>query len=505
MFLASNALELTHILIMENIVTISVILGGAVLAAVAASIGMSGTIQMTSRRGHGYLHLIFYIMLLLVALPNLISGRDLTTTPLSMMERGDSVRAPLMALLQPVFSLLILALAGERIISHWIKPQKDTQVPVVLLTVFIIFWAGTVLAPALLGAHPKISHDYLYSLVIGIAVLLASGIERDMAFRAARDALFVFMVAGLLLIPVLPATVMDVAYTQGLIPGLPRLAGLAAHPVSLGALAQLGLLCLLACPYRRRWLNRLAWLVGLSVLFLAQSKTSWVSFALCAACIVLARSGGNFMRRAGDPQRSELGIVTLLVFMAVVALIGGVLMFGNLDSRLASFFDSSEGAQLTSLTGRDQIWAIAYDEWQRNPLFGYGPTIWDENFRTAIGMPNATHAHNQFMDTLSRSGAVGAAALVLYALVLLVSSVRYTRVSGGLTLALFLALALRSVSEVPLDIFGYGTELLTHMLLLMTLAAAASASRVAAKSTAAARHQVYATGPIPASAVRISL
>jgi O-antigen ligase len=88
-------------------------------------------------------------------------------------------------------------------------------------------------------------------------------------------------------------------------------------------------------------------------------------------------------------------------------------------------------------------------------------------------MPNATHAHNQFMDTLSRSGAVGAAALVLYALVLLVLSVRYARASGGLSLALFVALALRSISEVPLLLFGYGPELTTHVLLLMTLAAAA--------------------------------
>jgi O-antigen ligase len=93
-------------------------------------------------------------------------------------------------------------------------------------------------------------------------------------------------------------------------------------------------------------------------------------------------------------------------------------------------------------------------------------------------MPNATHAHNQFMDTLSRSGTVGAAALVLYALVLLVLSIRYARASGGLTLALFVALALRAISEVPLLLFGYGPELIAHVLLLMTLAAAAREARV---------------------------
>jgi O-antigen ligase len=92
-------------------------------------------------------------------------------------------------------------------------------------------------------------------------------------------------------------------------------------------------------------------------------------------------------------------------------------------------------------------------------------------------MPNATHAHNQFMDTLSRSGTVGAAALVLYALVLLVLSIRYARASSGLTLALFVALTLRAISEVPLLLFGYGPELIAHVLLLMTLAAAVGEAR----------------------------
>ena len=92
-------------------------------------------------------------------------------------------------------------------------------------------------------------------------------------------------------------------------------------------------------------------------------------------------------------------------------------------------------------------------------------------------MPNATHAHNQFMDTLSRSGTVGAVSLVLYALVLLVLSLRHARASRGLSLALFAGLALRSISEVPLSLFGYGAELLMHLLLLMTLAASAGQAR----------------------------
>ena len=68
--------------------------------------------------------------------------------------------------------------------------------------------------------------------------------------------------------------------------------------------------------------------------------------------------------------------------------------------------------------------------------------------------------------------------------VLLVLSIRYARASGGLSLALFVALALRAISEVPLLLFGYGPELTTHVLLLMTLAAAAREAHARKKQPA---------------------
>jgi hypothetical protein len=90
-------------------------------------------------------------------------------------------------------------------------------------------------------------------------------------------------------------------------------------------------------------------------------------------------------------------------------------------------------------------------------------------------MANATHAHNQLMDTLSRSGLVGATALTLYLGVLCVLSLRCARASQGLSLALLLALLLRAGSEVPLLLIGYGPDLIIHLLLLITLAAHRSA------------------------------
>ncbi len=459
---------------MHDTLTTLVLISGSVVAALLATLGMAGAVHVTSRRDSGFMHTIFYVMLFTVVLTSLLSGRDLTsTTQMSTdITPVGPPRHPLMDVLQPVMSLLILAVSAERIVTHWLLRER-AKAPPLMLIAFLVFWLTTVVSPALFGAHPQFSHDYVYALVIGVAAALASSLERDQALKATRNGLFIIMLASLLLIPIQPGLVMDTAYTQGLLPGVPRLAGITPHAVTLGLMAQLGLLLLLAQPYERRWLNRLAWVVIGLALFLAQSKTGWLAFMLCSGAMMLVRHAPGWWRRVGDPLHPTVGMLSLVVFMLGVALLVLVFMFGDVGGRLSSFFDTPEGAQLASLTGRDHIWAIAWEEWRRNPVFGYGPGIWNEEFRAIIGMSNATHAHNQFMDTLSRAGTVGASGLVFYAVILLGMSLRFARATGGLSVALFLALFLRAVSEVPMVMFGYGPDLVIHVLLLMVLAAAA--------------------------------
>jgi len=427
---------------------------------------------LLNRASPGYLNWVFAAMIGLGALDVLLSGRNLSALFMELAS-GAGSQHPITPWLQRLVSILLLLAVAERVAHH--VTLRKRMPSTALAGAYFLFWFCTVAATALFGSHPQLSHEYLYTVAIGGAVLLASVAERDRILDTARNTLVIVLAAGVILIPINPALVMDNSYTQGLIPGLPRHGGLAPHPVALGMFAQTCLLLLWVRPFKSAWLTVVCWILGLAVLFIAQSKTAWIAFLLCCIVMLAVRHGANIWRRAGDPRQGAFGVLVCLVVIALVASRATLLLVGDIDARTDSFLDSAQGAQLMTMTGRDRIWEVALDEWHNSPLFGYGPSLWDEAFRASINLPNATNAHNQFMDTLARSGAIGATALVIYAVVLLVLAVRYAKDTGGLSLALFVALALRSITEVPLLLQGYGYELFSHLLLLVTIAGAAAA------------------------------
>lgn len=458
----------------------------AVMAAFACVITVVGAMQLTASRQRGYFHLAIPLMLLTTALTTALSGRsiDLNGTQLAM---EGMLRHPAAIWAQRISSILMLTVAAERIISHFSQRRNLLGAAPALTLCFIAFWLGGTASPMLLSAYPVFSHDSVYTLVIGLAALLLKTEEAELTLLTARNALLAFLLAGYLMLAVNPAMVLDLHYTQGLIPGMPRFAGLAPHAVTQGMLALLALLCLWARPFERRHINRLAWGMGLLTLLLAQSKTSWISFCLCALIMYVCQHGMALRRRLNDPEQPQLGIALIAIALLLLATATINVMFGGMGERLDRFISSDSGAQLTSLTGRDIIWAVAYEEWLRHPFFGYGPRFLDEAYRLSIGLPNATHGHNQYMDLLPRAGLAGAIPLTFYLFALLLLSARHAAISRGLTLALFLALGLRAVSEVPLTLSGYGPEFTGHLLLLVLLPACNMLARQREDVAAAAR------------------
>jgi len=437
-------------------------------------------------RPTGYLNWALPSMIVLAAAEVLLSGRDLSQVYAELAGLVEVNRSPAMPWVQRVVSFVLLLVSVERIVHHFTQREPAPSMP--LAVSYVLYWLASVAAPALFGAHPLVGHEYTYSLIIGLAALLVTTEEITGIADRARDALFVLMLVSVILIPLRPTLVLDSSYTQGVLPGVPRLGGVAAHPVAMGMFAQTGLLLLWVRPYRHGWANVLAWMLGLFVLVLAQSKAAWIAFVLCSIALVVVRHGPSAWRRLGDPHEGSFGVVLCVGSLAFGAALLAVVLFTDLGDKFSDFLDTQQGAQLMTMTGRDQIWAIALEEWQDSKIFGYGPGLFDDDFRQSIGMPNATNAHNQFLDTLARSGTVGATFLVVYACVLLVLSVAYARRTGGLSLALFIALAVRSVSEVPLNLFGYSTEFFAHLLLIATLAAGAS---VGVHATAARPRRIY--------------
>lgn len=442
--------------------------------------------------GTGLLHWAIPAMLLVGAVSVATGGRDLTESFSDLQALSEPPRLAGVVWLQRAVSLLLVISAMVQVFNH-IALARRIPSPTLLAT-FLIFWVGTIGLPAVFGAHPTISHELLYAPAMGVAACLVAPEERDRIMRAGRDTLMVLMLVGLALIPIRSHLVMDPNYSAGLIHGLPRFAGLTAHPVTQGALAQIATLLLWAFPYRRAWVDRGAWLMTLGVLVIAQSKAAWIAFGICLLAIAGVRHGGAAWRRISDPRHGNaLGVLVISLACAMTVVLAIAMIVGDASGQFLNFMDSSEGARLTSMTGRDRIWAIAAQEWRSHPVFGYGLTLWDSLYRTHIDLPHATHAHNQFMDDAARAGSVGVTALLVYATTLGFMSMRYAQATAGLSLAFFLSLALSAVSEVPLALIGYGTDLFTHLLWLVTLVAAASTAQP--HRPAGARGMRYGVAP----------
>ena len=154
-----------------------------------------------------------------------------------------------------------------------------------------------------------------------------------------------------------------------------------------------------------------------------------------------------------------------VVLGLLMLILAGISAFAYiyLHNPLAAFADDE---QVTSLTGRTDIWAVAIDTWKQYPVFGYGSSIWDQDFRQLIGMNFAYHAHNQFLQSLSSAGALGLAGLLVYTLALFRYAYGANTATRGLSLALFWVIFTRYFTETPLNMSSlFSGEFVTHLLL----------------------------------------
>ena len=329
----------------------------------------------------------------------------------------------------------------------------------------------------------------LGSFYVGLAVLaLFAG--RRLPHRRVLDAvmwsLAAFMVSSLLLYFFMPQSTSSVAGLEQRIPFIEtRFWGLGASPNSIAPLAVVQLALQL---HSRRHLSFLsavmhaiAAMAAIVVLVWSQSQTAWAAAALVLPFIAIrSRLAPRASATSIQPQHVVFGLV-IVVF--AVAFLGSELirtdawdaLMDKLPGQRSEIWKSDSIQTATAIgdqmmTGRGRIWAVAVDAWRESPWLGFGGDAWQSDFRHYYGVHHGVHAHNQFLQAMSVSGLLGLTVLLCYLTAMAWFAWKTSAASRGLTLALFMLILVRMVTEVPLDsVVLTSADTATHLLLLYLL------------------------------------
>lgn len=323
-----------------------------------------------------------------------------------------------------------------------------------LFAAFVCYILTNNVVNGIWGTVPQLSYQSFTMIVAMLAVTIVASHSTRRLLWFAKVAVLGILLLSLATGVVNPAIVLQQGYTEGLMSI--RYWGLATHPNTLSPLIVCMLCCLWVEPFQRVWINRVVWLFGLASLLLTQSKTAILACFVLFSILVFYRYRDGATLTPGKEAKSGNTFVRLLLIgsmVAIAALLVAQLAFDI--SRLAEASVSTRaGRRALTLSSRDLIWTFALAEWRANPWFGYGPLIFEPRYRMMIGIPQAFHAHNQFMQSLGAAGYVGVAGLFVFVATLGIYAWRAARFSGGLSLGLFAFIFLRSITEVPLSIRG---------------------------------------------------
>ncbi len=321
----------------------------------------------------------------------------------------------------------------------------------------LFFSLGRILS-GFLGSAPYFNENLLLLPLLFFAILLAMPVDYEWVIKQIKIVFLVILWGSFIAYIVSPSWAAG-TYGSSWLPGVnTRLYGLTPHPNILGPLAAIFLIMEARKKSRRRLVFDIVnGLVAIWVLIYAQSKTAWGALLLGYLALLLIR--GFHQRFRG--KYAWMLTAFLLVFLAVFSM--AVINFPEILRLLQS------NEAVYTFTGRLPVWKITLDVFGKNPLFGYGPRLWDLDFRMNLGEGRtfAGHAHNQFVHSLGETGLVGFSFLIFYWGVLFVSSIKISRMTNGMSVFFLVFLFIRSVSETPFENENLNFSFLVHLILFL--------------------------------------
>lgn len=378
----------------------------------------------------------------------LLACGPLTASIIAMYPRGQGIAfsGPFPAINSNlVFLTLVIAVVA--LVLGLRNPRKHAG-PVIAAVVFFYF---ALLLSVFGGVIPSSIPDaYWRTPLIVLAFLVNGQYTFEWLLWISRVTLRTMLILSLAAMA-LPQVGFNYDETRTVF-GIPRLQGITEHPNTLAAIAVVGLLLELSGRSRLIWK-----LLFAAAIVLAQSSTAYIMVVIGALLVTT--------------WASKIVRVLLLPALVVVGFIA-LLDFGVVQVAVDSLLPETAG----SLNGRTRIWDSAIFAFQQSPVFGYGPAFLSEDYRAAY-LPNfdaATHAHSQWYQSLGGTGIVGVTALLILVGVLVVFALKSWRATNGITIAVLIAMVIRSVAETPLRPTGVSDS---TYLLLMTIAIIATAPR----------------------------
>ena len=181
-----------------------------------------------------------------------------------------------------------------------------------------------------------------------------------------------------------------------------RIQGFSGHPNILGGYA--AILILTATAARRtsliNWPMACACVsIGIVTSLLTESRTSLIAVAVALGLVELRKSRFR-------------GVITIVILgvLGFCFLLAACSAFPDISGLLAIFSRSGRASEVTTLTGRTDLWDIAWANIKLKPIFGWGYYGTIDLIRSSadpkIAM-YAKHAHNMFLQSLLQAGILG--------------------------------------------------------------------------------------------------
>lgn len=281
--------------------------------------------------------------------------------------------------------------------------------------ILLFAYAAIALISALWSVVPAFSGGAAVGLFAygALACIVAVDLREETVIRLFVWTLLAFVCSGIIGAAVDP----DLAWLPPSLDEIQsghRLQGFADHPNALGEIA--AILILMAVTARRQALIGRATFYGSLGFGVATILATGSRTALVAVVTAWGLVASRNSRFGGAVAIVSLGVLSLILVLAACGALPDITKYFGELSR------SGRGSEILTLTGRTDLWDIAWTKIMQKPFFGWGYYGTEQLIADSVDpkfADQAKHAHNMFLQSLLSVGFLGSLPGFAYILLLI--------------------------------------------------------------------------------------